>query len=154
MKIFGLITIGSLLLTSCYTYQAYNPEAIASADNKKENVRMVSPVRLSREQTQQVQQLQQGQNVNDIIEVNPKNIIKPKEFFQVKVLGNETKIEAVKWEGDTLVAHVKGQPKKILKFHEKDIEDFKVRKFSKGRSDALTIAAYATAGVGVFLLLK
>lgn len=87
-------------------------------------------------------------------EVSVKSIIKDKGYYQVDVFDKTYKMEAVKWQGDTLIAHIKGKPKKELKFHEKDIQNLKIRQFSKGRSDALTVAAYATAGVGVFLLLK
>lgn len=86
--------------------------------------------------------------------ISTKTIIKAKGYYQVDVFDKTYKMEAVKWQGDTIVGHVKGKPKKELKFHEKDIQNLKVRQFSKGRSDALTVASYASIGVGVFLLLK
>lgn len=154
MNKFAITLIFTILLSSCYTYRVYEP------DNETENRKStqansrLSTFRMSEEQIQQIQKAKELEESQTLVEVKPKTVIKEKEFYQIKVLDKETKIEAVKWQGDTLVAQVKGQPKNILKVHEKDIEDFKVRKFSKSRSDAMTIAAYATAGLGLFLLLK
>lgn len=151
MKNLTLIVLGTLCLSSCYTYQVYDPEKDVETNQLQLNGPKLPSVRSNNVPVVSNQNIDKVTNPEDI---RPKSIIKAKEFYQVKVLGKETKIEAVKWEGDSLVANIKGQPNKILKLHENDIEDLKVRKFSKGRSDALTIAGYAVAGVGVFLLLK
>ena len=81
------------------------------------------------------------------------DIIKENKFYKVDVQGKQYTIEAKQWKADTLYAVVKGK-KEELKFHKNDISDVQIRKFSKGKSDALTVAAYALGGVGVFLLLK
>ena len=154
MNKIAITLLSTIFLSSCYTYQVYEPDTEAETKKTAQATSRLSTIRMSPEQIQQIQQAQEVEQSNDAVVVKPKSVIKEKEYYLIRALGQERKIEAVKWEGDSLVAHVKGQPKNILKIHEKDIEDFKVRKFSKGRSDAMTIAAYATAGVGLFLLLK
>jgi heterodisulfide reductase subunit A-like polyferredoxin len=79
-----------------------------------------------------------------------------KSGYNVTVLDKEYTIEAKQWKADTLYSVVKGKPNKELKFHKNEIalSDVKIRKFSKGKSDALTVADYALVGVGLFLLLK
>lgn len=93
-------------------------------------------------------------NINPQEVVSPKTIIKEKGYYQLEVFDKSYKMEAVKWNGDTIVGFVKGKPKQELKFHQKDIQNLKVRQFSKARSDAFTVASYAAVGVGIFLLLK
>lgn len=164
-------------LSSCYTYRAYDPEkasleevsskskvidareaekkAKSSPDRTKNPA--ILDVRKKADQVSKKDELtKEGSKVVNIPTEIPttKSLIKEKGYYQVEVFDKKQKIEAVKWEGDTLIAHVKGKPKKELKFHEKDILNLKTREFSKGRSDALTIASYASLGVGVFLLLK
>lgn len=167
-------------LSSCYVYRAYDPEKAVvqqetslkgkaseiretdkkskSATDIKRNSEVLS-VRKKAENISKEESLPKSKEQSKV-EVKPteipstKSLIKEKGYYQVEVFERTQKIEAVKWEGDTLIAHVKGKPKKELKFHEKDIQNLKTREFSKGRSDALTIASYATLGVGVFLLLK
>ena len=182
MKKYTLLVITSLLISSCYSYKVYEPEAgdeiaMDSApavidtslrgarqskptpnDNAEKNVSSkntnsrtskdgVSNSEIPKEKLDHIANRKKG-------EESVKSIIKDKGYYQVDVFEKTYKMEAVKWQGDTIIGHVKGQPKKELKFHEKDIQNLKVRQFSKGRSDALTVAAYASVGVGVFLLLQ
>ena len=166
-------------LSSCYVYRAYDPEKAAittesstpqkvsevraaekraksATDMKQRNPEVLSVRKKSEAVSKKEEQPKtESKVVAQSTELpTTKSLIKEKGYYQVEVFEKTQKIEAVKWEGDTLIAHVKGKPKKELKFHEKDIQNLKSREFSKGRSDALTIAAYASLGVGVFLLLK
>ncbi|QTV05575.1 hypothetical protein [Faecalibacter bovis] len=174
MKKYTLLLVSSLVLCSCYSYKVYEPETDSQAVEKSNN----SPLSLRETSVRTAKQAKESSDPNqDMLnegkvgastkianlkntesnstgEISVKSIIKEKGYYQAEVFDKTYKMEAVKWLGDTLVAHVKGQPKKELKFHEKDIQNLKVRQFSKGRSDALTVAAYATVGIGVFLLLK
>lgn len=183
MRKYTLLLLTASLISSCYTYKTYDPETALTetVTNEKTNSRAVS-VRQAKvdaqntelssansrtemranaienksktsPSTESKQDTKEVNTATDIV-IKPKTIIKDKGYYQLDVFDKTHKIEAVKWQGDTLISHVKGQPKKELKFHEKDIQNLKVRQFSKGRSDALTVAAYATAGVGLFLILK
>ena len=183
MKKYSLLLITVSILSSCYTYKTFEPEVVeteASSDSSTKISSVREDLKSSKERndladakekrlakikaaTDQKSNSKEKVKADDMspivenkedIEIRPKGIIKEKGYYQLEVFEKTQKIEAVKWEGDTLVAHVKGKPNKVLKFHEKDIQNLKVRQFSKGRSDALTVAAYATAGVGIFLLLK
>ncbi|RLZ09133.1 hypothetical protein [Faecalibacter macacae] len=174
MKKYTLLLVSSLLLSSCYSYKVYEPETAEQQAEQNNNSSMSvreSFVRTAREakSSANINQDVESTQSKDISsrndntknsettptgDVSVKSIIKEKGYYQVDVFDKTYKMEAVKWQGDTIVAHVKGKPKKELKFHEKDIQNLKVRQFSKGRSDALTVAAYASVGVGVFLLLK
>lgn len=173
-----------VLITSCYSYQAFDPESFVAevtANNnaissKINNARSqgddMEVVRRSRSSsvdqnenknsfqkspiavTAEANAIAASQNGPASTSLSLKNIILPKEFYRLDHHGTMYKIEAKKWEGDTLHAIVKGKPKKELKFHENEISDLKIRKFSKGKSDMMTIAAYALGGVGLFILLK
>lgn len=176
MNKFSLILFSALIFTSCYSYKTYDPEAALAQKNdatelkqlQDNNIRRAninrnesiedsdSKVRTSRDniidsRTSKKDDI--GTN-NSSDNISTKSIIKEKGYYQLNVFDKTYKMEAVKWQGDTIVGHVKGKPQQELKFHEKDIQDLKVRQFSKGRSDAFTVAAYAAAGVGLFLILK
>ena len=182
MRKYTLLLLTATLFASCYTYKTYDPSLdsapVESSDNAKNraiSVRQAKNNPNSDESTMPsrvdvrskvIEEKSKNSNLSgpseenkamksgEEIVVKPQSIIKEKGYYQIDVFDKTHTIEAVKWQGDTLISHVKGQPKKELKFHEKDIQNLKVRQFSKGRSDALTVAAYATAGVGLFLLLK
>ena len=178
MKNITLLLASFTLLSSCYSYKAYDPKvdgdlgAPVKESTKLASVRERSlPIKKEVSFETQVETKssanKRGAVVKDdkikqvISSTNPvvsnvtaKSIINPKGYYKVKVFDNTYKIEAIKWEGDTLYAHKKGKPKKEYKFSEKDIEDLKIRKFSKRRSDILTVTSYVAGGVAVFLLLK
>ena len=177
MKNITLLLASFTLLSSCYSYKAYDPKVDGDlATPAKESSKLLSVRERSLSAKKEVSfeaqvetkssinkkiaavkddKIKQNLSTNPIVgNVTAKSIIKPKGFYKVKVFDNSYKIEAIKWEGDTLYAHKKGKPKKEYKFSEKDIEDLKIRKFSKRRSDILTVTSYVAGGVGVFLLLK
>ena len=165
-----LLTICSLFV-SCYTYNTYDPEKDGAPVLQQQNFEISKSTslrsQLQRKNTEEalpevkkdpVSKKALTPSVEPIVSVDgqitTKSIIQEKGYYQVEVFDKTYKIEAVKWEGDTLVAHKKGNPGKTYKFNEKDIQNLKVRKFSKGRSDALTVSAYALLGVVVYLILK
>lgn len=73
-------------------------------------------------------------------------------LYAIKTQGKEYKIQAVEWQGDSLVTHINRNEDKMMKFHKNDITSVKHRTFSRGRSDAITVGAYAGM-VGLILLL-
>jgi len=180
MKKFSLALTALLLVSSCYSYKVYEPEiqetipqeSAISSNQKKElskgkRVNRNGEMSLEKKEISKENSKTNSNQIREnnlgtvevaldpqVIEVSPKTIIKEKGFYQLEVFEQSYKMEAVKWQGDTIVGFVKGKPKKELKFHQKDIQNLKVRQFSKARSDAFTVAAYAAGGVGIFLLLK
>ena len=84
-----------------------------------------------------------------------KTKIKPNKYYKIKVEENWYKIQADQWEGDTLVSHILRKPKKVLRFHENQIDEeaLEERRFSKSYSDLFTIGAYVAGGAAVLLLL-
>ena len=170
MKKTTLLLTSFILLSSCYSYRAYDPNIDGPlVSSTKEPIRskplpsknkiildIQSNKKSSASKKKQVnpEGITENKIQSNLEIISVKSIIKDKGYYKLKVLDNNYKIQAIKWEGDTLYAYKKGKPKKEYKFSEKDIEDLKIRKFSKGRSDILTVASYVAGGVGVFLLLK
>ena len=171
MKTHSIILAFALILSSCYTYKTFDAEEYAAelsksnetqtatTQNKRLNRSEIEAMRQRGSSNQNVSK-EQSNNVNttttstiDPASIKISDIIKPDQLYKVDFEGKQYTIEAKQWKADTLYAVLKGTEKE-LKFHQKDISDLKIRKFSKGRSDALTVAAYALGGVGVFLLLK
>jgi len=166
------IILSILLLSSCYTYKAFDPDEYALEMSKGNNQTANSNERSrSRADIAELRRERKSPNENAISsslseskeklaalkakkqENKEENVIKPDQFYKVDAQGKEYTIEAKQWKADTLYAVVKGTEKE-LKFHKNDISSFKIRKFSKGKSDALTVAAYAMGGAAVLFLLK
>ena len=178
MKLHFIILTFALALSSCYTYKTFDPEEYATelANQSNPDQVVAQSKKLSREEIIAERKAKATSNQKkiesetlasnesvisandskpkiDISTIKMTDIVKPDQFYKVDFEGKQYTIEAKQWKSDTLYAVVKGTEKE-LKFHQKDISDLKIRKFSKGKSDALTIAAYALGGVGIFLLLK
>ena len=172
MKTHSIILAFALILSSCYTYKTFDAEEYAAELSKSNETQTATTQnkRLTRSEIEAIKQSgtttqnnnkDQNQQINnttttstiDPASIKISDIIKPDQLYKVDFEGKQYTIEAKQWKADTLYAVLKGTEKE-LKFHQKDISDLKIRKFSKGRSDALTVAAYALGGVGVFLLLK
>jgi len=151
MKKIAIFTILLFSFYSCYSYKPYDPEV----DNE-ESIRAIEDTKLTSVRSSRVISSKTTTKTveKNIENITPKDIIKEKGYYKLGVFDRDYKIEAVKWEGDSLIAHKKGKPSKEYKFNEKDIEYIKIRKFSKGRSDALTVAAYVMGGIGIYLLVK
>lgn len=177
------IILSLLLLSSCYSYKVFDPEEYAAelakkneqTTNLKERSRSKSDIAELRRERMNSNQNASRSSATAIDEeggpvvqktkedtekpiIDPStikitDIIKPDQFYKVDSQGKEYTIEAKQWKADTLYAVVKGTAKE-LKFHKDDISTFKIRKFSKGKSDAFTVAAYAMGGAAVLLLLK
>lgn len=79
-------------------------------------------------------------------------IVKDK-FYTISSHGENYKIKAVEWQGDSLVTHINMKEENEMKFHKNDISTVNHRVFSRGRSDALTVGIYAGI-LGVILLLS
>lgn len=181
MKTTAIILTFFLILSSCYSYRSFDAEEYIKELEEGNNTKSSSsPKKISRNEMSNVrrgnvntlkeeeeeeeeeiakEKIKAEQNNSpkiDLSKIKHTDIIKENNFYKVKVLDKEYTIEAKQWKADTLYAIVKGKPNKELKFHQNEIalSDVKIRKFSKGKSDALTVAAYALGGVGLFLLLK
>ncbi|WP_313578367.1 hypothetical protein [Chishuiella sp.] len=167
MKKTLIVFVFTLILSSCYSYVAFEPENIESLNNNSnENTNLVGN-KLKNVRNTNVQVLNEEDISNtknkekpktspvelDLSKVKITDIIKINQFYKIDVNNKYYKIEAKQWKADTLYAIKKGT-KEELKFHKDEIKDVKIRKFSKGKSDALTVAAYALGGIGIFLLLK
>lgn len=177
------IILSILLLSSCYTYKAFDPEEyateMAKTDSQPTNLKERSRARAEAAESRRSRQdpnenpissaksmdkeaiaalktrnsEKQEKVVIDPSTIKITDVIKPDQFYKVDSQGKEYTIEAKQWKADTLYAVVKGTEKE-LKFHKDDISSFKLRKFSKSKSDALTVAAYAIGGAAVLFLLK
>jgi hypothetical protein len=81
--------------------------------------------------------------------------IQPNKYYKISVEEKEYKIQADKWEGDTLVSHILRKPNRVLRFHENQIDEelLKERRFSKAYSDLFTVGAYAAGGAAILLLI-
>ncbi|MBW1617678.1 hypothetical protein [Empedobacter falsenii] len=180
------IILSILLLSSCYTYKAFDPEEYAlemskgnnqnqttnsnersrsradiaelRKERKSPNENAISSSLSESQEELAAIKVKKQENKEEKVVIDPSTIkisdvIKPDQFYKVDAQGKEYTIEAKQWKADTLYAVVKGTEKE-LKFHKNDISSFKIRKFSKGKSDALTVAAYAMSGAAVLFLLK
>lgn len=129
-------------------------EGIALGLNEKSEIE-----RRKKEEIQKSQQMKEkrgdGSDKELIDSLNVRLMIKPNKFYKISAEGKRYKIQADKWVGDTLNAHIIRSPEKTLKFHKDQIDPqtVEVRKFSKFYSDLITVSSYAAAGFAVLLLL-
>jgi len=86
---------------------------------------------------------------------NLKSKIQPNKYYKISVQERQYKIQADQWEGDTLISHIIRKPKKVLKFHQNQIDEelLEERRFSKPYSDLITVGSYVAAGAAVLLLV-
>lgn len=84
-----------------------------------------------------------------------KSKIQPNKYYKISVQERQYKIQADQWEGDSLVSHIIRKPKKVLKFHQNQIDEetLEERRFSKPYSDLITVGSYVAAGAAVLLLV-
>lgn len=120
----------------------------------------------------EMQQAATGKTIPDDVKVSPadgtvaspegtevpaglKSKIQPNKYYMITVADKQYKIQADQWEGDTLVAHKLRKPKKVLKFHQNQIDEESLleRRFSKSYSDLITVGSYVAAGAAVLLLI-
>lgn len=88
-------------------------------------------------------------------EMGLKQKIKANKYYKISVAEKQYKIQADQWEGDTLVSHILRQPKKVLRFHENQIDEEELleRRFSKSYSDIFTVGSYVGVGAAILLFL-
>ena len=77
-------------------------------------------------------------------------------YVEIDVDGKTYKVIVDRWERDSLIVHPVHSPKKILKFHKNQINPERIaeKRFSQPIADILTVLAYASIGVGIYLLVK
>lgn len=183
MRKFTLFII-LILFTNCYSYKLIDPtqevlpETAATPANRS-GVSRTGKIDQAMRTKENVVAQTRAKNANDnptlssdkeLVKkgsandtVQPKGIagdiklyLKPNGYYKIYSKDKQYSIIATKWEGDTLVAHPKKKENEVLKFHKNDIDlnAMYARKFSKRRSDILTVGAYAAGLTAVVLLLK
>ncbi|WDF47394.1 hypothetical protein PQ459_02645 [Chryseobacterium sp. KACC 21268] len=158
MKNIYLLLI-SFSLISCYTYKVKTESDEKPQETKKPPVKpdvavgKVTAARANMEFSQRNRSStgnkpNQPQGIQEKLEAN--------KYFKIDVGGKPYKIQVDKWESDTLVAHVIHKPKKVLKFHKNQIDQSTIaeRRFSNRTADIITVVAYASVGVGIYMLIK
>ncbi|MBB6370512.1 hypothetical protein [Chryseobacterium shigense] len=141
-------------LTSCYTYQVKKP-ADPAADNKQDSKKnaaqannTAASMKNAAAESLGPQQAPAPVNIQEKL-ASGKNV-------KIDVDGRSYKVIVDKWESDSLVVHPVHNPKKILKFHKNQINAERIaeKRFSQPIADIITVVAYASIGVGIYLLLR
>ncbi|MPS65016.1 MAG: hypothetical protein DI622_00300 [Chryseobacterium sp.] len=149
-KNFYLI-ITLLCLVSCYTYQVKKP-AVAT-DNKQDAKKSATLANTNPSQTKSTA----PQNPQPTpVPINIQEKLAPNKNVKIEVDGKSYKVIVDRWERDSLVAHPVHSPKNVLKFHKNQINPERIaeKRFSQPIADILTVVAYASIGVGIYLLVK
>ena len=152
MKTHLTILTLTLFFSSCYSYKEFNAEEYLAEKEKnnsptiKKDVRKLTKVARGGNENTSVKNDEKAveepktapASTSTPAPIDPSTIkiteiIKEKSFYKVEVEGNYHTIEAKQWKGDTLYSIVKGKPSRELKFHQKDITNIRIRKFSKGK---------------------
>ncbi|WP_426276555.1 hypothetical protein ACN9MN_15955 [Chryseobacterium sp. S-02] len=135
-------------LVSCYTYQVKKPAA-ATTDNKQDPKKSAALANTTQNTApQNLQPAPVPINIQEKLAAN-KNV-------KIEVDGKTYKVIVDRWERDSLVAHPVHSPKNVLKFHKNQINAERIaeKRFSQPIADILTVLAYASIGVGIYLLVK
>jgi len=143
-------------LMSCYTYQVKKP-ADPTIDNKQDSKKSAALANAAPSQAKNTAVPSQGQNLQPTpTPINIQEKLAPNKNVKIDVDGKTYKIIVDRWERDSLVAHPVQSPKKILKFHKNQINAERIaeKRFSQPIADILTVFAYASIGVGIYLLVK
>lgn len=165
MKNIYLLII-SFSLISCYTYKVKaegeekpqdKRETVNNVNQLKETALADSKLNLDANALEIPQKVKKSKVTSpSAASTNIESKLEANKFYKIEVAGKLHKIQVDKWESDTLVAHVIHKPKKILKFHKNQINQSTIaeRQFSNPTADIITVAAYASVGVGIYLLVK
>lgn len=158
MKNIYLLII-SFSLVSCYTYKVKTESDEKPQETQKPQARVDAAVgRMAAASANLESPRSKKANKSDVPKqpLNIQDKLEANKYFKIDVGGKPYKIQVDKWESDTLVAHVIHKPKKILKFHKNQIDQSTIaeRRFSNPTADIITVAAYASIGVGIYLLVK
>jgi len=135
-------------LVSCYTYQVKKPAA-ATTDNKQDPKKSAALANTT--QNTAPQNLQPAP-----VPINIQEKLAPNKNVKIDVDGKTYKVIVDRWERDSLVVHPVHSPKNVLKFHKNQINAERIaeKRFSQPIADILTVLAYASIGVGIYLLVK
>ena len=140
-----------LCLVSCYTYQVKKPAA--ATDNKQDAKNSATLANTNPSQTKSTA----TQNPQPTpVPINIQEKLAPNKNVKIEVDGKSYKVIVDRWERDSLVAHPVHSPKNVLKFHKNQINAERIaeKRFSQPIADILTVLAYASIGVGIYLLVK
>lgn len=158
MKNIYLLLI-SFSLISCYTYKVKTESDEKPQETKKPPVKPDVAVGKMTAARANMESSQRNRSSNGNKPNQPQSIqekLEANKYFKIDVGGKPYKIQVDKWESDTLVAHVIHKPKKVLKFHKNQIDKSTIaeRRFSNRTADIITVVAYASVGVGIYMLIK
>ena len=162
MKNIYLLII-SFSLISCYTYKVKTESEEKPQETRKPPVRVdevttkkASALANMATKNPQNAKTSRGDTPSPSRPQNVQEKLEANKYFKIDVGGKSYKIQVDKWESDTLVAHAIHKPKKILKFHKNQIDQSTIaeRRFSNPTADIITVVAYASVGVGIYLLVK
>ncbi|EJL71505.1 hypothetical protein [Chryseobacterium populi] len=143
-------------LTSCYTYQVKKQADIAT-DNKQESKKNTTLANTASPQMNSTAAASKSLNSPQMpVPVNIQEKLAPNKNVKIDVDGRSYKIIVDRWESDSLVAHPVHNLKKTLKFHKNQINGEKIaeKRFSQPIADIITVIAYASIGVGIYLLVR
>jgi len=145
-------------LVSCYTYQVKKP-ADPIIDNKQDSKKSaaLANANTAPPQAKNTTVLPQGQNSQPTpAPINIQEKLAPNKNVKIEVDGKTYKVIVDRWERDSLIVHPVHSPKNILKFHKNQINAERIaeKRFSQPIADILTVLAYASIGVGIYLLVK
>lgn len=135
-------------LVSCYTYQVKKP-AVATTDNKQDPKKSAALANTTQNPAPQNSQ-------PTPVPINIQEKLSANKNVKIEVDGKTYKVIVDRWERDSLVAHQVHSPKNVLKFHKNQINAERIaeKRFSQPIADILTVLAYASIGVGIYLLVK
>ncbi|WP_379967598.1 hypothetical protein [Epilithonimonas sp. UC225_85] len=165
MKKYLYLLVISFSLISCYTYRSNAEKDVASKNTAEAPVKSNVPAAQSISNPQvdltATESKSPRKPKNEVKNPAPKStniqeMLEANKYFKIDVADKSYKIQVVKWDSDTLVAHVIHKPKKILKFHKNQINQSTIaeRRFSQPTADIITVVAYAAIGVGIWALVK
>ncbi|WP_395091652.1 hypothetical protein ACF3NR_10750 [Vaginella massiliensis] len=157
MKKITLLTF-IVFLSSCYSYQLIDPTKEVATSTTKETLN-TNP-NTSKRSAMRAEKMEIIGEISKPKTTETKSgdlklYIKPNGIYKLTVQQKQHHIVAQSWIGDTLVASPKGKEKQTLKFHKNDIDQTQMydRKFSKRKSDIITVGAYAVALAGLIFLI-
>ncbi len=138
-------------LVSCYTYQVKKPAA--ATDNKQDSKNSTA---IANQASSQAKNTVPQNPQPTPAPINIQEKLAPNKNVKIDVDGKTYKVIVDRWERDSLIVHPVHSPKKILKFHKNQINAEKIaeKRFSQPIADILTVVAYASIGVGIYLLVK
>ncbi|WP_415327018.1 hypothetical protein [Chryseobacterium sp. MMS23-Vi53] len=150
------LIIISFTLVSCYTYQVKKP-VDPTIDNKQGGKNSPALANNNPMQARDIKADPKNMNPQQVpAPINVQEKLAANKNVKIDVDGKSYKVIVDRWEGDSLVAHPVRNSKITLKFHKNQINAEKIaeKRFSQPIADIITVVAYASIGVGIWLLVR